>query len=306
MTDNDRPGVPEAPPPWLVFAPAAFLLLWSGGFTFAKLGIAYAEPMTFLVLRYVIVLALLLPLFAVLRPRLPRRPQAWLHLAVIGLLIQGVYFGLSYVSFHLDVSAGTVALIVSLQPVLVAILAPRFAGESVSALRWLGLGLGLLGAVVVILARSAVEATSLTGVASAVGALAAMTAGTLYEKRFGTSHHPVTANLVQCTVGLLAILPLALLLEDMRVEWTGELVVALGYLVVGNSIIAVSLLLAMVRHGEASRVSTLFFLVPPCAALLAWLLLDEAMPPLAWVGMALAAAGVAIAARPNRPATPPG
>lgn len=299
MAGRQTGGQAARGPLWLTLAPGIFLLLWCGGFTFAKLGLAHAAPLTFLALRYAIVLALLLPAFLLLRPRLPSTPAAWAHLAAIGVLIQALYFGLSYAAFHLQLSAGTVALIVSLQPVLVAILAPRFVGESVSARRWLGLMLGLAGAAAVIAARSAVELTSMLGVAAAAGALAAITAGTLYEKRFGCAHHPVTANLVQYLVGLAAIAPGALWLEDLRVDWTGELLVSLAYLVVANSLISVSLLLAMIRHGEAARVSTLFFLVPPGAALLAWLVLGETMTAPAWAGMAVAAVGVAIAVRPG-------
>jgi drug/metabolite transporter (DMT)-like permease len=289
---------------WLRLAPAIFLLLWSGGFTFAKMGLAHTEPITLLALRYAVVLAVLVPLFVILRPPLPGRPAAWGHLAVVGLLIQAVYFGLCYVAFSLGLSAGVVAVVVSLQPVLVGLLAPRWAGERVGRIRWTGLVLGLAGAVIVIAARSTLEATSTVGLLAAVGALAGMTAGTLHEKRFGTAQHPVTSNLVQYAVGLAATGPMAWLLEDMRVEWTGELAVALAYLVVGNSLVSMTLLLAMIRRGEASRVSALFFLVPPTAALIAWGLIGEEMPFAAWPGMALAAVGVAVATRPDAGRSP--
>lgn len=289
-------------PLWLRAAPGIFLLLWSGGFTFAKLGLLHAPPMTFLAMRYALVLLVLLPLLVVLRPPLPKQPRDWLHLAVVGFLVQAVYFGLSYVSFSSGVSAGTVALIVSLQPVLVGLLAPRLAGEAVSARQWIGLALGLVGAAVVIVSRSTLEATSALGVLAAVGALVGMTGAAFYEKRFGVSHHPVTANFVQFAVGLAVVAPIALLTEDLQVQWSGGFVLSLAYLVVGNSLIATTLLLAMIRHGEVSRVSALLFLVPPMAALLALFVLGEQMPPLAWLGMALAAAGVAIATlRPSPP-----
>lgn len=117
----------------------------------------------------------------------------------------------------------------------------------------------------------------------------------MYEKRYGVGHHPITSNVVQYAAGLGVALPFALLREDLHVQWTGHFVLALTYLVVCNSLIAMTLLLLMIRHGEVSRVSALFFLVPPLAAVIGWLLLDEAMPPLAWAGPALAAAGVAVA-----------
>jgi len=293
---SDRPGR-ASPPVWLPAAPILFLLLWSGGFTFAKLGIAHAEPITFLALRYACVLVVLAPLFLILRPRLPSRLVEWGHLAVVGVLIQAAYFGLSYIAFDLGVSAGVAALVISLQPILVGLLAPMLAGERVSALRWLGLVLGLAGAAVVILARMGLEPASVPGLLAAAGAMLAMTGATLYEKRYGGDHHPVSANLVQYAAGLVVVLPIAAIFETMTVDWTAEFGIALAYLVIGNSLIAVTLLLAMLRFGEAARVSALLFLVPPTASLIAWGMLGEAMPALAWAGMALAAVGVLIARR---------
>ena len=130
-----------------------------------------------------------------------------------------------------------------------------------------------------------------------VGALLGMTAGTLYEKRFGVSHHPVASNLIQYAVGAAFTIPLALATETPVITWDGEFIAVLVYLVVGNSLLAMSLLLAMIRVGEVSRVSALFYLVPAMAALFAWPLLGEAMPPLAWAGMALAGLGVAMASK---------
>ena len=281
-------------------APAIFLLFWSGGFAAGKVGLGYSGPLTFLTVRYALVLLILLPLVLIMRPPLPRTPAAWGHLAVVGFLIQGLYFSLGYLALAMNISSGAVALIVSLQPILVALAAPRISGERVGRWAWIGLGLGLAGAALVILARSAVESLPVLGVLAAIGALGGMTIGTLYEKRFGITQHPVTANTIQYAAGLLATLPLAFLLEDRTIQWSLPLGLSLLYLIVCNSLIALTLLLMMIRSGEVSRVSALFFLVPPMAALIGWLLLDELMPPLAWVGFALAAAGVAIATRANR------
>ncbi len=284
---------------WPVLAPVVFLLLWSGGFTVGKIGVEYAPPMTLLALRYACALAILVPLALWFKPPLPRRPAEWLHIAVVGFLIQGVYFGFNYLAFSLGVPAGTVALITSLQPILVALLAARVVDERVSALRWAGLALGLAGAACVILVQSTVALASIAGMAATVGALLGMTAATLYEKRFGAGHHPVTANAIQYAVGVAATLPLAFALEDMTVTWTIEFAGALAYLVIGNSLISITLLLAMIRRGEASRVSSLLFLVPPTAALIAWVVIAEALAPLAWLGLAVAAAGVAVVVRPQ-------
>jgi drug/metabolite transporter (DMT)-like permease len=125
-----------------------------------------------------------------------------------------------------------------------------------------------------------------------------ITAGTLWEKRFGRQHHLVTANLIQCSAALGVALPAALLLEECTVNWTPTLVASLGYLVIFNSIIAMTLLFAMIRRGAASRVTALFFLVPPTSSVIAWALLGEALPALTFVGMALAAVGLLLVGRP--------
>lgn len=294
------PGTTKTPL-WLATAPAIFVLLWSGGYAVAKLGLQFADPLTFLALRYVIALAVLVPLWGIVRPPLPASGREWRNLAIVGLLMQGLYFSLSYMAFSHGVSAGVVAIIMGLQPILVGLLAPLVLAERVTLLRWLGLILGLSGATLVILGRSAIEVTSLVGIAAGIAALCSITAATLFEKRFGVSVHPLTSNSIQYAVALAVVLPLAFMLEEMRVEVTWPLMASLGYLVVGNSLIAITLLLAMIRHGEASRISALLFLVPPLAAVIAWLLLDEVMPPLSWAGMAVAGAGVYLATRPTAP-----
>lgn len=263
----------------------------------AKLGISHAEPLSFLSLRYAAVLVVLAPFVAVLQPPMPERRVDWLHLGVVGFLIQAVYFGLSYIAFKAGVSAGGVAIIVCLQPILVGLIAPRFTGEKVSILRWIGLVLGLAGAATVIISRSTVELEHPLGILCCVGALVGITAGTLYEKRFGRSHHPVVSNAVQYLAGLAGVLPAAMLFEHFDFAWNIPFFAALAYLVIGNSLIAMSLLLFMIRKGEVSRVSSLFYLVPPLSALMAWPILGEVMPPLGWAGFALAALGVALASR---------
>ncbi|MEZ0214478.1 MAG: DMT family transporter, partial [Xanthobacteraceae bacterium] len=240
-------------------------------------------------------------LIAWLRPPLPRSPRAYLDLAVVGFLIQVLYFNLSYFAFRFGISAGALAIIVSLQPVLVGLVAPAFTGERVGLRRWIGLLLGLAGAALVILSRSSIEVASPGVILLAIGALFAMSGSALYEKRHGVAQHPLVANAVQYAVGFVFTLPLALLMEDGHVVWSAPFIGALAYLVIGNSLIAVTLYLAMIRAGEVSRVSALFFLVPPCTALIAWALIGEQMPPLAWAGMVLAGAGVALASARRLP-----
>ena len=152
--------------------------------------------------------------------------------------------------------------------------------------------LGVAGAAIVILSKASVEIASLLGLSFAVLALISMACGTLWEKRFGITVHPITSNFVQCAVGLAVAAPLALALEPMHVEWTPGLIASLAYLVLGNSILAISLLLAMIRRGEASRVSALFFLVPPMTAVTAFVVLRETVPVFAMLGIGMAATGI--------------
>ncbi|EKZ95983.1 DMT family transporter [Cupriavidus metallidurans] len=298
MSERPTYEVPAATPgatpntQWLRVAPALFLLLWSGGFVFLKLGLRHADPLTFLALRYACVVGLLIIPCLWIRPAFPSGIKPWLHLGMVGLLIQAGYFSFTYLSLKHGMSAGAVALVTSQQPILIGLLAPAIAGERVDRVRWLGLALGVTGAAIVITSRSSIDVATPAGLIFALLALLAMTGGTLWEKRFGTTVHPVASNLVQYAVGLAITAPLAYALEPMHVAWTPELFGSLAYLVIGNSIIAISLLLAMIRHGEASRVSALFFLVPPMTAVIAFAVLGESIPLAAWPGMAMAAIGL--------------
>lgn len=291
-------------PRWLGAAPLIFLLLWCTGFIVLKIGLAHADPLSFLALRYAVVLVVLAPLAMALRPRWPRTLRTWGNLAMVGLLLQAGYFSFTYLAFKHGISAGALALITSLQPLLIGLLAPVFAGERISRRRWAGLLLGVAGAALVIVAKSDVAVASTAGLLYACAALLAITAATLWERRYGTDVHPIAANLIQYAVGLAVTLPLAAKLEPMHIAWTPSLLLALAYLVLANSIIAITLLLAMYRHGEASKVSALFFLVPPVTALIAYAALGETIPLPAWPGMLLAAGGIFLVTHGERKERP--
>jgi drug/metabolite transporter (DMT)-like permease len=286
----------ESKPAWLPAAPFLFVLLWSGGFTAVKLALPYAEALTLQVVRYACVVAILLPLWLLLRPGWPDRPTLR-HLIRMGLVVQFGYFAAMNLGQQFGMGPGAIALIIGLQPVVVALLAPSVTGDPpVGPRGWVGLGLGLAGAAMVIVSGSGLRAGGWLGLAFSVLALALMAAGALMERRGRRPCHLVTANLVMCSVGLLATLPLAMAFETMRVEWTPPFLAGLAYLVLVNSLVSLSLLFLMLRHGEAARASTVFFLVPPVAAAIAWAVLGAAMAPLAIGGTALAAVGVALVA----------
>lgn len=277
-------------------APYLFVLLWSGGFTAVAAALPFAEPLTLQVLRYAVVVAGLLPVLALLRPAWPARATLW-HLLRMGLVMQFGYFACTNLAIGHGMSPGGLALVIALQPILVAMLSARVTGDAVPAGAWAGLGLAFCGVVLVVVSGSAVAAEDWSGLAFAGLALVGMAAGALMERRAGAPCHPVVANLVLYAVGLVATLPLALALETMHVTWAPPLFWGLGYLVVANSLVATTLLLAMLRAGEAARVSALFFLVPPLAALIGWVVLGREVAPLAWLGTAVAALGVVLARR---------
>jgi drug/metabolite transporter (DMT)-like permease len=286
-----------APPTWLTFAPGIFLVMWSTGYVGAKFGLGYIEPMTFLTLRFACVVVIMAVLFVIIRPPLPNTQAEWMHLAIVGFLLQAMYFGMCYMSFSTGLSVGTLSLILAMQPIIVGLVAPRWSGETVGWQRWAGLVLGLFGAALVITAKSEIVAPPAIGFLFAILALIGITGGSLWEKRFGVSHHPVTANLVGFSAGFIGVAPFMLAFETMQIVWTWQLIASLVYLIIASSLIAIGLLLAMIRAGEVSKVSALFFLVPPMAATVAWIVLGEVMPPIAWVGMVIAGLGVFLATK---------
>ena len=273
-------------------APAVFVVLWASGFVGAKLGLPYAEPLTFLSIRMLGVVAVLGLIVAITRPSWPNRADV-LHSVVIGLLMQGCYLGGVFVSIDHRLPAGLSALVVSLQPVLTSILANRLLSERVVLRQWVGLGLGLVGVYLIVQGRTEGEAPLIAWAAATV-ALIGITVGTLYQKRFGDNIEWRTGFLVQYVAATLLFACGALLFETRTVQWTGEFLIALAWLVFVLSIGAIWLLYFLIRRSAATRVVSLFYLTPPFTALMAWALFDEQLAPLALFGMAACVAGVAL------------
>ena len=276
---------------WTV-APGLFVLFWAGGYSFAKLGLPHIEPMTMLALRYGLAALCLLPLMALFRPALPRDPGHWGAMVASGFLIQCVYFGLAYLAMKQGLAAGTTAIVMALQPALVAALSPLLGEARGGPLMWGGLALGFAGVAISVLDRTG--AVSLTSGLLALGALMGLSCATLLEKAHGRRSDPVLGGLVQYVVGFAVLLPVAALTETMQITWHGNLVLSLGYLVIANSLISISLYVALVQRGDATRVSSLLYLVTPLAIALAWLILGEPVTAQVGIGFALCMAGVYI------------
>ncbi len=298
--------VSAAAPPRALSAgvPALFVLLWSSGFIAAKAGLTAAEPLTFLALRFALVGLLMLAVVLVMRAPWPRTWREVGHIAVAGAMMQAVYFGGAWVSMSMGVGAGTAALIVCLQPVFTALVAGPLLGETVGRRQWAGLALGFLGVVLVVERKLEAGLGTPAGIAFSFLSLAGITVGTLYQKRFCPGMDPRSGGLVQFVTAAALLIPLALLFEDGRIAWTLEFVAALAYVAIVLSLVSVSLLFVMIRRGQASRVTSLFFLVPAVTAVMAWATLGETMSPLGIAGMALAVAGVALVVMPKRKRRP--
>ena len=281
-----RPGV------WIAAVPAVFVVIWSTGFVVAKLGLPYTTPLWFLVLRFVVVIAILLMMLPFMRVTWPSLSQAS-HIAIAGILIQGGYLGGVWSAIYAGMPAGLAALIVGLQPILTAFVAPAI-GERVSGRQWAGFALGFAGVALVVANKIAVIALPIASVAFAVIALLSITSGTLYQKRKCPSFDLRAGSLIQFTASLAIAFPLALILEPWATRFTPQFIGALMWSAVVLSIGGMSLLFPLIRRGEATRVTSLFYLTPPVTALMAWIAFGERFTSLALVGMIAAVVGVAL------------
>lgn len=285
---SDHPWIHRLAP-WI--APV-FVFIWSTGFIIAIYGMPHAEPMTFLVLRFSGVLFFMLPIVWIFRAPWPNTRQV-LHIAISGMFLQAGYVGGVWVAVKLGMSAGLIALIVGLQPILTAWLA-AFIAERVTRLQWLGLLLGLLGVGLVVWAKLSLIGLSLSALLFAGLALLSITAGTLYQKKYCSQFDIRTGSVIQFAASLLVCLPLMLAFETMEVEWVPELIGSLLWGILAISIGAISLLFILIRNGEATRVTSLMYLTPPTTALMAWILFDEPMTWVIGLGIALTSSAVVL------------
>jgi len=277
--------------------PAVFVLIWSTGFVVARYGMPYAPPLTFLSWRYAFSIAAFLVWIAIVRAAWPRSGAQWMHLGVTGLLIHGGYLGGVWAAVRLGLGAGTVALIVGLQPVLTALWVSANGQEHrVAPRQWAGLALGLAGLVLVVWHKLGVGEVHAANLALALVALLSITAGTLYQKRHVKPCDVRTANTVQLLAAFAVTAPLALL-EPGAVEWHPQLIGAMAWSVLVLTLGGSSLLYLLIQRGAATRVTSLMYLVPPCTALLAWLLFGESLSGLVLLGLLLTAVGVGLVVR---------
>ena len=279
--------------------PVVFVLIWSTGFIVARYGMPYAPPFKFLAVRYGLSIVCFLAWAWLARVRWPASCRQWLHLALTGVLMHAFYLGGVWAAVKAGMGSGLSALVVGLQPVLTAIWLSS-TGARVSKRQWLGLAFGFAGLVLVVSRKfgqgDSSDHADLVSLSCAVAALLSITAGTLYQKRFVAACDVRTASVVQLVAALLVTLPLALL-ESEAMRWNAELGGAMAWSVLALTLGGSSLLYLLIQRGAATAVTSLLYLVPPCTALMAWLLFAEPITVTTLLGTALTAFGVSLVVR---------
>jgi drug/metabolite transporter (DMT)-like permease len=291
---------------WVKHMPAVFVLIWSTGFIVARFGMPNSPPFSFLWFRYLFSIACFLVWIQWGRVKWPQNLNAWLHLAVTGVLMHAGYLGGVWAAVKAGMGSGLSALIVGLQPVLTAILLSTRGSASqnaVSRRQWMGLFLGFCGLLLVVWRKltqgSAMDHVTGVNLGFAVMALLSITLGTLYQKSFVKPCDVRTANTVQLMAAMVVTTPLALL-ETESMQWNPELMGAMAWSVLGLTLGGSSLLYLLIQKGAAATVSSLMYLVPPCTAVMAWLLFDEPITAVTLMGIALTAWGVSWVVRPAK------
>lgn len=258
--------------------PFLFVFLWSTGFIAAKYALPFIEPFYLLFIRMSLTIAVFVLLCVCLRVKSLSARQAG-HQMVSGFLLHGAYLGGVFAAIKWGMPAGISAIVVGIQPVLTAFLGWSYFGVRLRSIQWLGLGLGLVGVTSVLLTTGQQESVTLTWPAmlAALSALLGISLGTLYQKRFGLGVNLLAGSLWQYISAALLMAILTWAFESREVVWDKQLILALGWLVLGLSVTAILLLMYMIREGETAKVASYFYLVPPVASIEAWLLFDESL-----------------------------
>ncbi len=285
---------PRWQPAGIALAPGLFVLLWSTGFIAAKYGLPHAEPFTFLAVRFALTALLLVAAAFLFGAPWPATRQQWARIAIAGILIQGVYLGGVFFAIAQGLPAAIAALIVGLQPLLTALAAGPVLKEKVTGRQWLGLALGFAGVVLVLFDKVSLSGAQAVGVVAAGVGLVGITAGTLYQKRHGSTMDLRSGTAIQFAASAALLGAAAALFESFHIEWAAPLIFATAWLVLVLSFGAITLLYILIRRGAAAKVASLFYLVPPVTALLAYAFFGEALGALALAGMVVTLIGVAL------------
>jgi drug/metabolite transporter (DMT)-like permease len=271
-----------------------FVLVWGSGFLATKTGLQYAAPFTFLCLRFGFGVICMLPVVLLARPAWPGSRRELGHVLVAGLLMHAVNLGGSHYAQYLGMSAGVTALVLSVQPLLTAMIAARWLGESLRRQQWIGIAVGLAGMALVVWHKIDVRAIGAASLIAVTTSLAGITLGTLYQRRYCPAVDLRSAAFLQFGVTVLALAPLAWLVEGAQVRWSWPLVGSVAFLVVLASILAVNALHTLMRRGQATRVTSLLYLTPIVAVVLEYLLFGVVPSAVTAAGILVTCLGVAM------------
>ncbi len=283
---------------WFSLAPVVFVCLWATGFIGSRLSAPYAEPLSFLTIRFALVVIILGAASLVFKAKWPDAKTSAQALA-IGMLAHGGYLGGVFWAIYYGMPAGVAALITALQPILTTIFASMILGERANWRHWAGLAVGLLGVGMVVWPKLVFDGAGITPTTFGVTLFATLsiTLGSIFQKKYLGKVDMRTGNTLQFIGGGLIVLVVALATENFEITWNGDVIFAMVWLVFVLSIGAITLLYLMIRHGEVSKISSLFFLVPAVTAVVAYVLFGETLVLLQVLGMAVCAAAVLLVTR---------
>lgn len=286
-------------------APALFVLLWSTGWIVAKYASPHADPLTFLSMRFTLAAALFAAIALASGAAWPNSRAGWAHALVSGVFLHGIYLGGVWWAIDQGVPASVSGLIAALQPLLTAIAAAFLVGERLSGWQRLGIVLGFLGLSVAILPGLAKLDPALLHAAIVpllvnVVAMVSVTLGTIYQKRHLQFGDLRAIGALQYVGGFLIVMPLALMLEPMQIDWNLEFAIAMGWSVLGLSLVSILLLLYLIRRGQVSRAASLTYLVPPAVAIESFFLFGEELTLPMIAGTLIAVIGVWLTNRKTR------
>jgi drug/metabolite transporter (DMT)-like permease len=274
-----------------------FVLVWGSGYLASKVGMQYAPPFTFLALRYVFGVLCLVPWLLIARPAWPANRREFFHVCVAGLLMHAFTLGGSHYAQYLGMSAGITALLLATQPLFTAIFAHRMTGERLVTAQWAGVALGLAGVALVVWHKVDVKAVTAASLAAAAVSLAAMTTGTLYQRAFCRSADLRSSSFIQFVLSLCVLAPAAWMVEGFQFRWSWQMAVAIVFLVIFASILAVNALHLLMRRGHAAKVTSLMFLTPIVAVFLEWAMFAVVPTALSVAGIVVTCVGVALVSR---------
>lgn len=283
---------------WLL--PFFFIILYGSGFVATKYGLNNASPLAFLLIRFFIAFILLILLSYFLKVAWPKSMKEVFHIAVAGSLTVAIFSIGVYISIDLGVSPSLNALIIALQPALVSILAIKFLGEVITKRHWLGLIIGFIGVSFVVISKFDFNSTEMFGVLMSVFALLGLSFGNLYQKKYCSHMNLFSGGAIQTLASFVLVLPLMLIFEEVRVDWNLDLIYAILYMSVAVSIGALSVLYILIKQGDVSKVSSMFYLIPVCAAIMSYIFFDESIELTVIVGIFTVLIGISLINRKHQ------